>query len=277
MRALFKLQHLVKLCRLRNQFRPYATSSANPEEISHFDKLASTWWAPNGPSRLLHQMNPLRHDFIALCTMAYPPSNGSKNRRYLDVGCGGGIFAESAARLVNTESVTAIDPSKEVIKVAKSHARQDPLLQQSGRLTYRNDSIEDLPQPKSEVDQYDILTLFEVIEHVNAPGPFLDTCLPFVKPGGWLIMSTIARSWVSWFTTKLVAEDIAGLVPQGTHEWNKYINESEMREFFRARNGWAGNGGMRSQGVIFVPGFGWRTVAGSEQYGNYFFGVRRDA
>lgn len=221
-------------------------------------------------------MNPLRHDFIASCLSSQPAASPSQKLRYLDVGCGGGIFAESAARLASTASVTAIDPSGDVLRVAREHAREDPVLQQPGRLRYLNTSIEDLSIPQSTKDQYDILTLFEVIEHIDRPGPFLTSCLPFVKPGGWLVLSTIARTWTSWLTTKVVAEEVVGLVPRGTHEWGKYINEDEMRRYFQGQRGWGREGDVRAMGCVYVPGFGWRMVKGGERWGNYFFGVRRD-
>ena len=224
-------------------------------------------------------MNPLRHGFIETCLLsssaspsAYP---STPTLRYLDVGCGGGIFAESAARLPSTASVLAIDPSTDVLAVARTHARQDPLLDPSNKLTYQNTTIEQLPPPThSPSAQHDILTLFEVIEHIDSPGPFLQSCLPFVKPGGWLIISTIARTWTSWLTTKLVAEDIARIVPRGTHTWEKYINEPELRGWFAKQPDW---GQVKTMGVIYVPGLGWREVSGGEAYGNYFFGVRKSA
>jgi polyprenyldihydroxybenzoate methyltransferase / 3-demethylubiquinol 3-O-methyltransferase len=193
--------------------------------------------------------------------------------RYLDIGCGGGIFAESAARLPTTSSVTAIDPTLEIIQVAKSHARKDPSLAPP-RLQYLNASIEQLHPPETPQNAYDVLTLFEVIEHVSSPSSFLTQCLQHVKPGGWIIGSTIARSWVSWLTTKVVAEDIVGIVPRGTHEWDKYINPDELVGWFRAREGW---GEFKVTGVIYVPGLGWREVRGGEEWGNYFWGFRRDA
>ena len=196
--------------------------------------------------------------------------------RYLDIGCGGGIFAESAARLPSTESVTAIDPSSEVITIAQAHARQDPLLLQPGRLHYLNKSIEDLSPPNTREDQFDVVTLFEVIEHISHPVPFLSSCLPFVKRGGWLVLSTIARTWTSWLTTKVVAEDLVKLVPRGTHDWNKYINEQELRKFFRAQDGWGGQAGMRAMGCVYIPGLGWSMVEGGEKWGNYFFGVHKN-
>ncbi|KAF2193466.1 ubiquinone biosynthesis O-methyltransferase [Zopfia rhizophila CBS 207.26] len=253
-------------------------SSVDPTEVSHFNALASSWWDPYGPSRLLHLMNPLRHTFISRCLETTPPLSSSlpKKLRYLDIGCGGGIFAESAARLSRTESVTAIDPTPEVLKVAEGHKRRDPVLVQPGKLTYLNKGIEQLEQPKSEAEQYDIVTLFEVLEHVNAPAPFLEQILPHVKPGGWLVLSTIARTWTSWAVTNVLAEDVLGIVPKGTHEWRKYVNEGELREWFGKKGGWGSNGGMRTMGVVYVPGFGWKEVSGGEGWGNYFWGVRRD-
>lgn len=258
-------------------FRFYSnTSSVNASEISHFDALASTWWDPHGSSRLLHLMNPLRHDFISICRSSHPAPalTATNSLRYLDIGCGGGIFSESAARLTTTKSVTGIDPSKEVISVAEAHARQDPIFQEPGRLEYLNVSIEDLPVPQNLGMQYDIVTVFEVIEHIDFPATFLSYALPFVKPGGWIILSTISRTWPSWLTTKFVAENVMRLVPRGTHDWGKYINEEELRDFFRSKDGWGGEDGMRSQGVIYLPGIGWRTVTGGQRLGNYFFGVR---
>ncbi|KAI4187052.1 MAG: hypothetical protein L6R41_003078 [Letrouitia leprolyta] len=221
-------------------------------------------------------MNPLRHDFISSCHALKPHSSPKTDLRYLDVGCGGGIFAESAARLPNTARVTAVDPSSDVIEVARQHARRDPLLQEPDRLTYLNKGIEDLDVPEQPEEQYDVVTLFEVIEHIDSPAPFLKSCLPFVKPGGWIILSTIARTWTSWVTTKLVAEDMMSLVPKGTHEWSKYINEDELRTFFTKQQGWAVNGGIKAMGCVYMPSLGWRMVPGGEQWGNYFFGVRKD-
>lgn len=216
-------------------------------------------------------MNNSRVEFIKTCHASQPKPPPVSGLRFLDVGCGGGIFAESAARLPNVGSVTAIDPSPEVLAVAKKHAKKDPSLH--GKLTYLNTSIEALPIPKSVEEQYDVLSLFEVIEHITYPAEFLDLCTPFVKPGGWIVMSTIARTWMSWLTTKVVAEDIARIVPRGTHDWDKYINESELRAYFLKERGW--NSPM-VMGVVYVPGFGWKEVSGSEKVGNYFFAIRKD-
>lgn len=286
-------------------------------------------------------MNPLRHDFIKSCVVSSSPSNPSNpsnqpvgteqekpkgSYTFLDIGCGGGIFASSAARLPTTRSVTAIDPTPEVIVVANRHKRSDPLLSQPGRLTYLNCAIEDLashvqPQPQSalgpganlekdrlpgEVPQYDFVTLFEVIEHISHPAAFLRTCLSHLRPGGYLIGSTIARHPLSCLTTKIIAEAPwpIGVVPHGTHDWDKYINPAELRQFFAKENVKDFERGRRTgekeaaesvkvvegrerlesgdlyaevrvEGCVYLPGVGWKFVNGSEEYGNYFFGVRK--
>lgn len=213
-------------------------------------------------------MNPLRHDFLRSCHGTQPDAPRS-NLTYLDIGCGGGIFAESAARLPSTRHVTAIDPTPGVLAVARAHARKDPSL--LSKLEYRQTSIENLPIPATPEEAYDVVSLFEVIEHIDDPGAFLQRVRPFVKPGGWLVMSTIARTWVSWFTTNFMAEDVLGIVPKGTHDWNKYLNEGELRGFLSGQ-GW---GNPMVQGVVYVPGVGWKEISGSEKVGNYFFAVRR--
>lgn len=260
--------------------RPYSTqtsptpsSSVSSTETSHFSALASSWWDPQGPSRILHLMNPLRHTFINRC-LANTIRSQTPDRKltYLDIGCGGGIFAESAARLPSTRSVRAIDPTPSVIEVAKQHQRTDPSLLAPGRLSYLNSALEDLRLPKTPEEGVDVLSLFEVIEHIQRPAPFLDMCLAHVRPGGWLVLSTISRTWTSWFTTKFVAEEVMRVVPSGTHDWNQYINVDEMKSWAKSRQGW---GDVRVMGVIYVPGVGWREVKGSESWGNYFFAVRR--
>lgn len=217
-------------------------------------------------------MNPLRHTFINRCRRTHPSPNASERLTYLDIGCGGGIFAESAARLRTTKSVTAIDPTPEVLAVAKKHQKTDPLLLEPGRLTYLNKAIEDLPVPKTPDSGVDILSLFEVIEHIQNPTPFLANAIQHVRPGGWLILSTISRTWTSWLTTKVMAEDVMRVVPRGTHDWNQYINVDEMKAWGAKQKGW---GAAMSMGVIYVPGIGWREVQGSESWGNYFYGIKR--
>lgn len=247
------------------------TSSVSANEVEHFSRLASSWWDPHGPSRLLHLMNPLRFDFIQ--SLLPRDTEPTKRYSYLDVGCGGGIFASSCARHPLTSTVTAIDPTPACIAVAQANQRTDPAIQ-SPKLTYLNTAIETLPtDAEGNIQKYDIITLFEVLEHITSPSAFLTNAARHLKPGGWIVGSTIARSPVSYLTTKLIAEaPIIGVVPPGTHDWNQYINPEELRGWFEKSNEW---NSFTTQGVIYVPALGWKVVPGSEGLGNYFFGVQK--
>jgi len=218
-------------------------------------------------------MNPVRHSFLRSCLASHPPP---KNLHLLDIGCGGGIFAESAARLPDVSSVTAIDPSPEVLRVAQAHQKRDPMLAGSDRLRYLLAAVDDVARPGHQAHRapgYDVVSVFEVLEHVATPSAFLDQVCAVTKPGGWVVMSTIARTWMSWMVTNVMAEDVLGIVPKGTHDWNKYINPLELSHWFATKGGW---GQPKVLGVVYVPGAGWKVVPGSESVGNYFFGVQKN-
>jgi polyprenyldihydroxybenzoate methyltransferase / 3-demethylubiquinol 3-O-methyltransferase len=261
-----------------------STSSVSSSEVDHFSKLASSWWDPHGPSRLLHLMNPIRFDFLRSLFVQDTSNAPDSKRTYLDIGCGGGIFASSCARHPFTSSVTAIDPTPACIAVARAQQRRDPAIQPP-RLTYLNTALENLPaSPTGAPQLFDVITVFEVLEHISSPSTFLQNAAQHLKPGGWLVGSTIARSPVSYVTTKLIAEaPVVGVVPAGTHDWNQYINPEELQGWFEKQNEIAAVGGpgaerwgdFHTQGVIYVPALGWRVVPGSEKYGNYFFGLQK--
>ncbi|KAL9106419.1 MAG: hypothetical protein Q9227_008561 [Pyrenula ochraceoflavens] len=272
-----------------------SSSSVSSSEVSHFSRLAQSWWDPYGPSRLLHLMNPLRHQFLQHClsssqhpldksTIASTPYK--PGLQLLDVGTGAGIFAESAARLPYVQSVLAIDPTEELIAAAQEHMRADPPLYTSGKLLYQNCSIEDIVGSKSDVNanstgpsaesttkEFNLISLFEVLEHVSHPQSFLRNISRLLNPGGWLVGSTISRSPVSYLTTKIIAEaPLIGLVPRGTHNWEKYIKPEELKRWLWKQGCW---GEVEIWGCVYVPGLGWKWVPGSEGLGNYFFGVKR--
>lgn len=196
--------------------------------------------------------------------------------------------------------MTAIDPSTDLIKMAREHARKDPAVHahlQDGRFRYLNTTLEDVLASKTgpaNQSQYDVVTLFEVLEHIDpktsSPLSFLSNCLSALKPGGWLIGSTISRTVPSFLLNQVIAEAPwpIGVVPRGTHEWGKFVNPPEVK-------GWLQEGLMRAAdtatvrggadqvtgmqwkcvGAIYIPGFGWKMVPGSEDYGNYFWAVRK--
>ncbi|KAJ5925380.1 hypothetical protein N7454_008019 [Penicillium verhagenii] len=308
--------------------RNHSTSSVSADEVSHFSGLASSWWDPMGPSRILHLMNPLRHEFIAQCLAEGPPPSDTPglvgnpaNLHYLDIGCGGGIFAESLARTIPVDpsadaptptraaSMTAIDPTTALINIARNHARMDPTVDahlRSGKFRYLNTTLEDVLASKSESEsgspssssvthpQFDVVSLFEVIEHIDfkttTPEAFLANCLRAVKPGGWLVGSTIARTFPSFLLNQVIAEAPwpIGVVPRGTHEWSKFVNPSELQAWSQeglmraadtavTRAGAAALDGTRWKcvGTIYVPGLGWKMVPGSEDWGNYFWAIKR--
>ncbi|KAJ5669402.1 hypothetical protein N7462_010472 [Penicillium macrosclerotiorum] len=293
--------------------RNHSTSSVSPDELSHFSTLASSWWDPMGPSRILHLMNPLRHEFIASCLASSPPPptdtpSTTANLHYLDIGCGGGIFAESLARTIPLDasapaptptraaSMTAIDPTTPLIQVAREHARLDPTVHthlQRGTFRYLNTTLEDV-LAETPTPQFDMVTLFEVLEHIDLtttkPAAFLANCLRAVKPGGWLLGSTIARSLPSFVLNQVIAEAPwpIGVVPRGTHEWSKFVNPGELEGWMqeglmRAADSGGQRGGAgalegmqwKCVGTIYVPGLGWKMVPGSEDWGNYFWAVKK--
>jgi polyprenyldihydroxybenzoate methyltransferase / 3-demethylubiquinol 3-O-methyltransferase len=252
-------------------------STVNAKEVSHFDHLAATWWDPQGSSRLLHRMNPLRLSFIN-SLLAHSdlqdPKQWLKGYSVLDVGCGGGILSESLSRL---GAVTdGLDASPRAIEVAKAHIRTDPKLYTENPPNYICGSIHD----HKKDSQYDIVTAMEVLEHVDYPASFLKQMANHVKPGGWLVISTISRSWQSWLGAIVGAEKIMRIVPPGTHSWDKFINESELRDFvknLKDENGepWARD--VRSEGCMYNPLTGeWQMVKSIRgSVFNYFFAVRR--
>ncbi|ONH69207.1 Ubiquinone biosynthesis O-methyltransferase, mitochondrial [Cyberlindnera fabianii] len=262
--------------------------------------LAKSWWDVAGPQRILHKMNLLRMDFIqeTLRNHVTIPEESdvfvpgfsldllpkeissqivteqevfrdthlrSQKLKAMDIGCGGGILTESLARLPFVESVKGIDLAPGVLEAANAHKALDPMI--DSKITYKLQPVE------QEQEQYDIVTMMEMLEHVDYPAEVLSAALQRVKPGGWLFLSTINRDLISYFTTILVAEHLIRIVPVGTHSYEKYINASELVEWVKQRPGYEVVG---VKGCMYLPFKGW-VFCGDGNTGNYVAAVKRSA
>lgn len=195
------------------------TVNADPAELAKFSELAHRWWDLESEFRPLHEINPLRLDWIdSLAPVA--------GQRVLDVGCGGGILADAMAR--KGADVLGIDLAGKALKVAQLHA----LEASTKGVKYREVAVEALAaeQPGS----FDIVTCMEMLEHVPQPASVVKACADLVKPGGWVFFSTINRSPKSFLFAIVGAEYVLGLLPRGTHEYQKMIKPSELAAHCRA-------------------------------------------
>jgi 2-polyprenyl-6-hydroxyphenyl methylase/3-demethylubiquinone-9 3-methyltransferase len=205
------------------------TTSNNIDEgeIAKFDALASRWWDPEGDFRPLHQINPLRLDYIRQRANL----EGSK---VLDVGCGGGILTEAMAGKGAT--VTGIDMAEKPLGVARLHQAE------SGTdVEYLQSTAEALAGDRAGL--YDVVTCLEMLEHVPSPKTVIEACRDLVKPGGDVFFSTINRNPKSFLFAIVGAEYVLRLLPKGTHEYDKFIRPSELES-------WARGAGLEHQGSI---------------------------
>ena len=208
--------------------------NADPAELAKFSDLAHRWWDPESEFRPLHQINPLRLDWIAqLVNLA-----GAKA---LDVGCGGGILSDAMAR--RGAQVTGIDLSTKALKVAQLHA----LEAQTAGVTYREISAEGMAA--EQPGAFDVVTCMEMLEHVPQPASVVQACASLVRPGGWVFFSTLNRNPKSFLFAIVGAEYILRLLPKGTHEFAKFIRPSELAQAARA----AGLDLQNLQGMQYNP------------------------
>ena len=191
--------------------------NVDQSEIAKFSALAHRWWDPNSEFKPLHAINPLRLNWIK----SFVSLEGKK---VVDVGCGGGILAESISQ--SGADTTGIDLSEKALKVAELHA-----LEVGANLTYRSISAEDLADEQAE--QYDVVTCMEMLEHVPDPASVVRACAKLCKPGGTLFFSTLNRNPKSYLFAIIGAEYILKLLPKGTHEYTKFIKPSELVAFTR--------------------------------------------
>jgi len=204
-----------------------STENVDYSEIEKFASLASRWWDPTSEFRPLHEINPLRLDYIDQRAQL-------KGKTVLDVGCGGGILAESMA--VRGATVTGIDLGEAPLAVARLH------LKESGNsVDYRHTSVETLAaqQPAS----FDVVTCMEMLEHVPDPASVVSACAALTKPGGHVFFSTLNRNLKSWLFAIVGAEYVLQLLPRGTHEYEKFIKPSELAR-------WCRQAGLQSRDMI---------------------------
>jgi 2-polyprenyl-6-hydroxyphenyl methylase/3-demethylubiquinone-9 3-methyltransferase len=203
------------------------TSNVDPAELAKFSDLAHRWWDPESEFRPLHQINPLRLEWIH--SLAH-----LTGKQVVDVGCGGGILADAMAR--KGAQVLGIDLATKSLKVAQLHALEAG----TTGVNYREVSAEDLAQEKPQ--QFDVVTCMEMLEHVPDPASVVKACADLVKPGGWVFFSTLNRNPKSFLFAIVGAEYILNLLPRGTHEFARLIKPSELLA-------WAQAAGLDAQGI----------------------------
>ncbi|NPC55543.1 bifunctional 2-polyprenyl-6-hydroxyphenol methylase/3-demethylubiquinol 3-O-methyltransferase UbiG [Caenimonas soli] len=231
------------------------TVNADPAELAKFSELAHRWWDPESEFRPLHQINPLRLEWI----QSHLPLAG---KRVLDVGCGGGILSDSMAR--KGAQVLGIDLAAKALKVAQLHA----LEAQTPNVAYREVSVEALAA--EEPGSFDAVTCMEMLEHVPDPGSVVRACSRLVKPGGWVFFSTINRNPKSFVFAIVGAEYLLNLLPRGTHEYLKFIRPSELAAHART----AGLELVHTRGMEYNPLTRRYWLSGDTSV-NYMFATQR--
>ncbi len=210
-----------------------ANHNVDQAEISKFEELASRWWDPQSEFKPLHEINPLRLDYI-------DQRAEIQGKKVLDVGCGGGILAESMA--LRGAEVTGIDMGEAPLEVAKLH-----MLESGTELEYRQITAEALAAEMP--GQFDVVTCMEMLEHVPNPGSVIAACAALVKPGGQLFFSTINRNPKAYLFAIVGAEYLLRMLPKGTHEFSKFIRPSELE-------GWTRHAGLELNeltGMVYNP------------------------
>ncbi|MFN4264923.1 MAG: bifunctional 2-polyprenyl-6-hydroxyphenol methylase/3-demethylubiquinol 3-O-methyltransferase UbiG [Aquabacterium sp.] len=208
--------------------------NADPQELAKFGDLAHKWWDPESEFRPLHEINPLRLDWIDQQAQI-------RGKRVVDVGCGGGILAESMAR--RGADVLGIDLSDRPLKVAQLHAMEAGV----ANIDYRSVAVEALAaeQPAS----FDVVTCMEMLEHVPDPTSVVQACMNLVKPGGWVFFSTINRNPKAYLFAIIGAEYLLKMLPKGTHDYARFIQPAELARWARE----AGLDTVQFKGMEYNP------------------------
>ena len=192
-------------------------SNADPLELEKFSELAHRWWDPHSEFKPLHEINPLRLDYLDEIVKL-------QQKQVLDVGCGGGILSESMA--ARGATVTGIDLAEKPLKVAQLH-----LLESGRQVDYRKISAEDLARERPA--SFDVVTCMEMLEHVPDPASNISACATLAKPGGQIFFSTISRNPKAYLFAVIGAEYVLRLLPRGTHDYARFIKPSELAAMCR--------------------------------------------
>ncbi len=204
------------------------SATVDDVEVARFAELSAKWWDPKGEFRALHLMGPARLTFIRDCLVSHfgkqvSTSGPLDGLKILDVGCGGGLICEPLRRL--GAHVTGIDPAKENVAAAKSHAKAVGL-----DISYQSITVEELVGTGA---RFDAVLCLEVIEHVPDVAKFFQHCAALVRPGGLMIVSTLNRTVKSYGLAILAAEYVLGWVPRGTHRWDRFVTPDELNSCFK--------------------------------------------
>ena len=226
-------------------------------EVGKFEELASRWWDPNSEFKPLHDINPLRLDYIDRI------AGGLGGRKVLDVGCGGGILAESMA--ARGADVTGIDMGAAPLEVARLH-----LLESGQQVDYRKIPAEELATECP--DAFDVVTCMEMLEHVPDPASIVRACATLVRPGGHVFFSTINRNPKSYLFAIIGAEYVLRMLPRGTHDFAKFIRPSELGRWSRE----AGLESLDLTGMTYNPLTGVYKLEPGDVDVNYLVATRRD-
>ncbi len=233
------------------------TINADPQELAKFSELAHRWWDTESEFRPLHQINPLRLDWID----AHARLQG---KQVVDVGCGGGILSDSMAR--RGAEVLGIDLAAKALKVAQLHALEAG----TASVDYREIAAEALAEEMPGA--FDVLTCMEMLEHVPEPASVVRACATLVKPGGWIFFSTINRNPKAFLFAIVGAEHVLKLLPKGTHEYARFIRPSELAQWLRD----AGLTLLETRGMEYNP-LTRRYWLSANTSVNYLFACRKPA